>query len=71
LLGGKSQYKDAFANGVLTHTFLNVNDYHRYHFAVDGTIKEKKIISENVALEVAWNPEQGKYVPIVSTGVDC
>ena len=68
LLGGKSQYKDAFANGVLTHTFLNVNDYHRYHFAVDGTIKEKKIISENVALEVAWNPEQGKYVPIDSTG---
>ncbi len=68
LLGEKSQYKDAFTNGVLTHTFLNVNDYHRYHFAVGGTIKEKKIISENVALEVAWNPEQGKYVPIDSTG---
>ena len=68
LLGEKSQYKDAFTNGVLTHTFLNVNDYHRYHFAVGGTIKEKKIISENVALEVVWNPEQGKYVPIDSTG---
>lgn len=35
------QYKDAFANGVLTQTFLNVNDYHRYHFAVSGTIKER------------------------------
>ncbi len=68
LLGEKSQYKDAFANGVLTHTFLNVNDYHRYHFAVGGTVKEKKIISENVALEVDWNPEQEKYVPIDSTG---
>ncbi len=68
LLGEKSQYKDAFANGILTHTFLNVNDYHRYHFAVGGTIKEKKIISENVALEVDWNPEQEKYVPIDSTG---
>ena len=68
LLGEKSQYKDAFANGLLTHTFLNVNDYHRYHFAVDGIIKEKKILSKNVALEVAWNPEQGKYVPIDSTG---
>ena len=33
LLGNDSEYKDAFANGVLTHTFLNVNDYHRYHFA--------------------------------------
>jgi len=68
LLGEDSQYKDAFANGVLTHTFLNVNDYHRYHFAVGGTVEEKKIISQNVALEVAWSPEQGKYVPIDSTG---
>jgi phosphatidylserine decarboxylase precursor len=68
LLGKDSQYKDAFANGVLTHTFLNVNDYHRYHFAVGGTVKEKKIISQNVALEVAWSSEQGKYVPIDSTG---
>ena len=43
LLGKDSKYKDAFANGVLTHTFLNVNDYHRYHFGVGGTIKEQKI----------------------------
>ncbi|OGB89777.1 phosphatidylserine decarboxylase [candidate division WOR-1 bacterium RIFCSPHIGHO2_01_FULL_53_15] len=68
LLGKDSKYKDAFANGVITHTFLNVNDYHRYHFAVGGTIKEKKIISQNVALEVAWSKEQGKYIPIDSTG---
>ena len=68
LLGEDSQYKDAFANGVLTHTFLNVNDYHRYHFAVGGIVKEKKIVSQNVALEVAWSSEQGKYIPIDSTG---
>ena len=68
LLGNDSQYKDAFANGVLTHSFLNVNDYHRYHFAVGGTIKEKKSIVQNVALEVAWNSTQGKYDPIDSTG---
>ena len=68
LLGENSQYKDAFANGVLTHTFLNVYDYHRYHFAVGGTIKEKKIIEQNVALEAVWSPEHGKYVPIDSTG---
>lgn len=68
LLGRDSQYKDAFANGVLTHSFLNVNDYHRYHFAVGGTVKDKKIISQKVALEVAWRPEQGRYVPIDSTG---
>ncbi len=68
LLSDDSQYKDAFANGVLTHTFLNVNDYHRYHFAVGGTIKEKKIIVQNVTLEVVWSQKQGKYVPIDSTG---
>ena len=68
LLSEDSQYKDSFANGVLTHTFLNVNDYHRYHFAVGGTIKEKKRIVHNFALEVAWSPEQGRYVPIDSTG---
>ena len=68
LLGEKSAYRDSFSNGVLTHSFLNVNDYHRYHFAVGGTIKEKAIISENVALEVAWDPGQGKYVPIDSIG---
>jgi len=68
LLGEDSQFKDAFANGVLTHTFLNVNDYHRYHFAVGGIVKEKKLIVQNVALEVAWSPKQGKYVPIDSTG---
>lgn len=68
LLGKNSPYKDAFANGVLTHTFLDVNDYHRYHFAVGGEIKEKKIISNNVALEVVWSPKEGKYAPIDSTG---
>ena len=68
LLGNDSQYRDAFANGVLTHSFLNVNDYHRYHFAVGGTVKEKKSIVQNVALEVAWNSTQGKYDPIDSTG---
>ena len=68
LLGEKSQYRDAFANGVLTHSFLNVNDYHRYHFAVGGTVKEKNIISENVAIEVVWDAKQGEYDPIDSTG---
>jgi len=68
LLSADSQFKKAFANGVLTHTFLNVNDYHRYHFAVGGTILESKRIVQNFALEVAWSPEHGRYVPIDSTG---
>jgi len=68
LLSKDSQYKDVFANGTLTHTFLNVFDYHRYHFALGGTVKEKKLITENVALEVSWSPEEGKYIPLDSTG---
>ena len=68
LLGENSQYKDAFANGVLTHSFLNVNDYHRYHFGVGGKVKEKNRISQNVALEVFWDPKRGEYYPIDSTG---
>ncbi len=68
LLAKDSKYKDAFRGGVLTHTFLNVNDYHRYHFAVTGEIKEKAIIEKNVALEVKWDAKAGKYAPIDSTG---
>ena len=68
LLSDDSPYKSVFADGVLTHTFLNVNDYHRYHFAVGGTIKEKKIIQKNVSLEVVWGAAEGKYSPIDSTG---
>ncbi len=68
LLGKECAYKDAFANGVLTHTFLNVNDYHRYHFGVGGKIVDNKSIVQNVALEVAWNETTNIYDPIDSTG---
>ncbi|MDD4653353.1 MAG: phosphatidylserine decarboxylase, partial [Methanothrix sp.] len=68
LLGNDSEYRDAFAGGVLTHTFLNVNDYHRYHFAVGGKILDKRSITQNVALEVAWNESTKIYDPIDSTG---
>lgn len=40
LIGNDSQYKDAFAGGTLTHTFLDVNCYHRYHAPVDGVLRE-------------------------------
>lgn len=68
LLGSDSEYRDAFANGTLTHAFLNVSDYHRYHFAVGGEILEKANLTRNVALEVSWDEEQGKYIPLDSTG---
>ncbi len=68
LLKSDSEYRDAFANGVLTHAFLNVNDYHRYHFAVGGEILEKEILTRDVALEVLWDETQGLYIPLDSTG---
>ncbi|MCR4766298.1 MAG: phosphatidylserine decarboxylase [Bacteroidaceae bacterium] len=44
LIGHDSKYKDAFAGGTLTHTFLDVNDYHRYHAPVEGKLVELRTI---------------------------
>jgi phosphatidylserine decarboxylase precursor len=64
ILGKDSAYADKFANGVLTHTFLDVNDYHRYHFPVSGTIKEvRTILSDDAAGGITvWNKKLHKYV---------
>ena len=51
LLDG-SPYKDAFKNGTYMHSFLYVDDYHRYHVPVEGTIKEIRNISGRVYLDV-------------------
>jgi phosphatidylserine decarboxylase precursor len=51
LLDG-SRYQDAFKNGVYTHSFLNVDDYHRYHVPVAGEIKEVRKIQGRVYLNV-------------------
>lgn len=44
LIGSDSKYKDAFAGGTLTHTFLDVNCYHRYHAPVDGRLMELRTV---------------------------
>lgn len=64
LLGASSAYKDAFAGGCLTHTFLDVQDYHRYHFPIGGMVKEITIISQDDAVGgiISWSPEKGKYL---------
>jgi phosphatidylserine decarboxylase len=43
LLAG-SPYTDRFSDGVFTHSYLDSNDYHRYHTPVCGTVKESRII---------------------------
>jgi phosphatidylserine decarboxylase precursor len=64
LLGANSAYRDAFANGVLTHTFLDVQDYHRYHFPVAGVVKEIAIIPQDDAVggTITWSPTRNKYL---------
>ena len=63
LLLDNSEYGHVFAGGVLTHTFLNVHDYHRFHFPVSGTIKEARIIAAQDAAggRTVWNAVAGKY----------
>jgi phosphatidylserine decarboxylase len=63
LIGPGSAYQKAFANGSLTHTFLNVNDYHRYHFPIGGVVKEVRIIAADDAAGgiTTWNEKEHKY----------
>jgi phosphatidylserine decarboxylase precursor len=51
LLDG-SPHKDAFKGGIYTHSFLYIDDYHRYHVPVAGTIKEMRNISGKVYMDV-------------------
>lgn len=64
LLGPQSAYQNNFAGGTFTHTFLDVNDYHRYHFPVSGTIMEvQKIPATNAAGGITvWDQASGRYV---------
>jgi phosphatidylserine decarboxylase len=72
LIGEGSPYKDAFANGTFTHSFLNVNDYHRYHFPLSGIIKEARIIQgiNPTGGQLWWDQENNRYAfnPSAKTG---
>lgn len=39
-----SAFADKFKNGIFTHSFLSIADYHRYHVPVGGIIREVKKI---------------------------
>ena len=56
LLDG-SPYQEKFRGGVITHSFLNVNDYHWYHVPVGGVVKEVRKIPGNVTLDVIKKPD--------------
>ncbi len=54
LLSG-SPYATAFGSGTYTHSFLNLNDYHRYHLPVGGVVKEVRNIHGRYSLDVFRN----------------
>lgn len=64
LIGKDSKYEKEFAGGTLTHTFLDVNDYHRYHFPLSGKVLEVRKIEalDGVGGIVSWDKKQKKYV---------
>ena len=68
LLKKDSKFINYFKGGKFTHTFLNVFDYHRYHYSVTGKVLETASIKQNVSLQVNWNSKTKNYEPVDSTG---
>nr|MCR5475856.1 phosphatidylserine decarboxylase [Lachnospiraceae bacterium] len=65
LLGEKgAEYASLFHGGYLTHTYLNYDDYHRYHFPVSGTVEAVYTIpyANAVGGVVYWDDKSGLYV---------
>jgi phosphatidylserine decarboxylase precursor len=64
LIGEESPYKNSFANGTVTYTYLAENDYHRFHFPVGGTIREVRIIPGDAASGgfITWDAGSKSYV---------
>ncbi len=48
-----SPYAGEFKKGVYTHTFLYIDDYHRYHVPVGGVVKEARNVHGRIYLDVA------------------
>lgn len=60
---GESRYAESFSGGTLTHTTLDVNDYHRFHFPVSGTVLEVSVIPADDAPGgvIVWDSIEGRY----------
>jgi phosphatidylserine decarboxylase precursor len=56
LLAG-SPWAERFRGGVFIHSFLDVNDYHRFHTPVRGKVLESRKIPGKVFFEVTKRPD--------------
>ncbi|MFN2623918.1 MAG: phosphatidylserine decarboxylase [Chthoniobacterales bacterium] len=63
LIGKQSRYKEAFSGGTFSHIFLDVGDYHHYHFPLSGTVREVSIIpgQEVSGGYVTWDSRNHRY----------
>ncbi len=52
-----SPFRDKFTGGVFTHSFLNVNDYHRFHVPVAGVVRELRKIPGRISMDVSKQPD--------------
>ena len=59
-----AEYAALFHDGILTHTYLNYDDYHRYHFPVSGVVEAvyKIPYANAVGGIVYWDEKKGLYV---------
>lgn len=63
LIGGWSKFRGAFAGGTFTHLFLDVGDYHHYHFPLAGIVREIAITpgQEMPGGRVIWDASNRRY----------
>lgn len=62
-----SPFRDRFQNGLFTHSYLNSNDYHRFHVPVAGTILEVRNIPGDVIVNTIKS-EDGTLVTLDEVG---
>jgi len=56
LLNG-SCYRNKFKEGIFTHSFLGITDYHRYHTPVSGIIREVKKVPATTLVNETRKPD--------------
>ncbi len=52
-----SPFQERFRGGLYTHSYLDVNDYHRFHVPVGGVVKEVRKIPGRVDMDVIRKPD--------------
>lgn len=53
----ESPYLNKFKEGIFTHSFLSISDYHRYHVPVGGIIREVKRIPATTWIHESKKPD--------------